>query len=173
MLSHLLSLHNNLQRDTADHATGISTQHPGFLRKGFKEEVSLGIAYRKKQGSFSQLLPVSHFTLVLPWRANCPVLSGFLIQSLRHLKEPEPLPHSVRLYSSAKTQRGPSMGGVLIREERRQRPSQYLGSVRRSKCYYHNTDTQITIMIQSYLMKTPHLLSKKRSGLPQLGNQYV
>lgn len=112
----MLSLHNNLQRDTADHATGMSTQHPGFLQKGFKEEVSLGLAYRKQEG----ICPSSFLSHVSHW-SHCPALSGFVIQSLRHLKEPEPLPHRVGLYSSSEMQGGPRVGGVLIREERRRR----------------------------------------------------
>lgn len=68
LLSHMLSLRNNLQKDTADHATGMSTQHPSFLRKGFKEEVSLGVAYRIKKGGEFCLDPsclAFHFGLTM------------------------------------------------------------------------------------------------------------
>ena len=57
VLSHMLSLHSHLQKNTADHSTGKSTQHPGFLQKGFKEEVSFGVAHRRKKGGEFCLAP--------------------------------------------------------------------------------------------------------------------
>lgn len=60
-----LSFHNNLQKDTAGHSTGMSAPHSGFLQKGFKEEMSLGVAYRikKRQG----ILPSSFLSHISHW----------------------------------------------------------------------------------------------------------
>lgn len=60
-----LSFHNNLQKDTAGHLTGMSTQHSGFLPKDFKEEMSLGVAYRtkKRQG----ILPSPFLSHISHW----------------------------------------------------------------------------------------------------------
>lgn len=61
-----LSFHNNLQKDTAGYSTGMSTQLSGFLQKGFKEKMSLRVAYKtkKRQGILPSpiLSHISHWS---------------------------------------------------------------------------------------------------------------
>ena len=65
----------------------------------------------------SYLFP--YFTLVLSWRTNFPSLLGLIMQSLRHLKKPELLPHYVVMYLSSEMQGLSSVGGVMIKKERK------------------------------------------------------